>query len=322
MGQEIMLRFSLMSNKALWGIGVVIMAVVGYATMALVMHVEEVEVPKIQGLHPSQAQAMLENLRIVMKERDRRYHDKIPEGYIVEQEPSPAESIKRGSAVWIVVSKGSLMVSVPDLKDQLLRQAGLNLQKSGIILGRVARIYRSEPSDTIIAQTPDASTSIPRGSSVSVLVSEGVEPANYVMPDFVGTGSGRAKSWITGAGIMRKRINMVSREDAADGVVLDQSPEAGSIVRSEDTVALSVNTRSVQSRVQMRMSPILFDVPKGLALTRLVRIVLTDDEGRREIFKELREAGTQVKLSTRVVGDATIEIFMDTDTEPVETIQP
>lgn len=310
-----------MSTKKLIAVCAVVVIAAAYLTMKAVIRGEEIAVPKVVEMRPAQAQMVLEGLRLGLKERERQFHEKIPDGYIIEQDPPAGELIKRGRTVWVITSKGSMTVTVPEVKDQLQRQATLNLQAKGLTVGRVSRVHQSLPADTVLAQTPDVGALVPTGSPVSMLVSAGPFPVSYVMPDFVGVGAAKAKQWMAGAGIVRKKISMQTSDLVSDGAVMAQVPPAGAMVRPEEIVELTVNAKSVPAGSGVRMVTVTYDVPKDAHVTRHVKMVVADDDGQREIYNELKEGGSRIKFSTRVVGEASIEVFLDNDAEPVETIQ-
>ena len=42
-----------------------------------------------------------------------------------------------------------------------------------------------------------------------------------------------------------------------------------------------------------------------------VRMILIDDNGRKEIFNEMRQSGTKVETYVRIFGEAEVEIYVN-----------
>ncbi len=67
----------------------------------------------------------------------------------------------------VVVSKGPDVVDVPDLKGMSLDEAEAALEKAGLVLGEFTG---SGGNREVVASDPEAGASVPRGSSVNLLL--------------------------------------------------------------------------------------------------------------------------------------------------------
>ena len=79
--------------------------VVGFGRM-FVAGGEEVAVPEIIGHNVDEAEMMLADAGLVMKEMGVAKDSSLPEGFVVEQDPEPAIKVRKGRTVKVRVSAG------------------------------------------------------------------------------------------------------------------------------------------------------------------------------------------------------------------------
>jgi serine/threonine-protein kinase len=110
---------------------------------------------------------------------DEQYSDDVPRGNVIEQDPPGNSRVAPGTQVALVISKGPEDVPVPDLVyDKTEREARNALERIGLTVGDVTRDYSDMvPAGNVLSQDPPAGTVVPVGSSVSLVVSRGPEPA-------------------------------------------------------------------------------------------------------------------------------------------------
>ncbi|MDD5922518.1 MAG: Stk1 family PASTA domain-containing Ser/Thr kinase [Eubacteriales bacterium] len=110
--------------------------------------------------------------------------DKYQKGYIISQSPSAGSKKTEGTKVDIVVSKGSSeqqQVTVPTLAGSTYNHdtAKQTLEDVGLSLGSVSYQYSDSYSKgQIISQSPSAGSSVNKGTSVNLIVSNGPDPSS------------------------------------------------------------------------------------------------------------------------------------------------
>jgi predicted Fe-Mo cluster-binding NifX family protein len=93
-----------------------------------------------------------------------------------------------------------------------------------------------QPEGTVIVQSPEPGTTTERGTSISVVVSDG--PEIVQLPDVVGKVRDEAEEDLSDAGFKIKVKTQESTEEAV-GKVLEQSPTAGAVKKgSEVTITI------------------------------------------------------------------------------------
>ena len=153
---------------------------------------EMVAVPEVRRRSLEDTRFAVEQARLVVGEIRETYHDAVPSGFIIAQDPAPGASVARGTAVNLTVSKGPQMIVLPDLVGRTLDDARRALQDLGVTLRDVTQAPRDDvPPGQVVAMAPPAGTRINHGDPVSVTIAvrpgEGGAPPQPVV---TGTPSG------------------------------------------------------------------------------------------------------------------------------------
>jgi serine/threonine-protein kinase len=158
------------------------------------------------------------------------------EGTVFRQNPAAGSDADEGSEVQILVSTGPADVSIPNAVGVTETEARDRLAAAGLQASTV-KVFASEPSGQVIAQSPAAGTSAAKGSTVRLNVSKG--PASVTVPSVVGSLAADAEDRIVAAGLKPNTVRVPSAE--APGTVVAQNPTGGQ-VQAGSTVRLNVST--------------------------------------------------------------------------------
>ncbi len=108
--------------------------------------------------------------------------DKIPVDTVLDQSPKPGGTAPRGSKITLTVSTGREQVAVPNV-------VGRDQSEAANLLGRAGftAAVQTENSDTVAAgkvirTDPPAPTPVPKGSTVTLVVSAGPTPTTTAAP--------------------------------------------------------------------------------------------------------------------------------------------
>lgn len=134
------------------------------------------EIAKYVGKSLEAAQKDAEELGLIVKV-ERKNSSKVDKGDIISQTPKAGTTVKKGDTVTFVVSKGPVMVKVPDLYGKSESEARQALEKAGLKLGSVHTGYSSSVSENLVmGQSKSSGSSVAKGSSVDITISKGKEP--------------------------------------------------------------------------------------------------------------------------------------------------
>jgi beta-lactam-binding protein with PASTA domain/predicted Ser/Thr protein kinase len=156
-----------------------------------------------------------------------------PEGTIVAQHPAAGETVRLGTSVRINASSGPELVPVPAVVGERYEDALGTLQQSGFAVARTD-VESEAPRGVVVGQNPGEGTSQPKGSRITLSVSEG--PPTVEVPDVLGFEEDAAVSTLEGEGfeVRIERLEVATRDEA--DIVIDQFPpprekaDAGSLV--------------------------------------------------------------------------------------------
>ena len=141
--------------------------------MRFAIHGREVQVPKLMGLTPAEAQRELETRGLLLSLENRFYSAEVPAGRVLSQLPSSGTIVRKGWQVRVSQSLGAQRVSVPDVVGQSRRAAELNLRRRGLEIGSVAMMEMAGvPPDQVLAQSPGANAALVSAPKVDLLISK------------------------------------------------------------------------------------------------------------------------------------------------------
>src|SRR5277367_4219069 len=187
---------------AMLGLVLVVVALASAVTaMRFAIHGQEVSVPALVGLTPSDAERSLAPLGLQIEVERQYYSPQIPEGKIMTQLPLPGTKVRRGWQVRVAQSLGAQRVVIPDVTKQSERAAEWNIRRRGLDVTSTAEIQLPQiPADQVIAQSPPANASEVSAPKTSLLVTAAADPSAYVMPNFIGQPLGNVSRTLQDAG--------------------------------------------------------------------------------------------------------------------------
>lgn len=201
---------------------VIVAMMSGLLAMRLAIHGQEVTVPPLVGMGPSEAERTVASLGLQMTIERQYYSPQIAEGKIMSQLPMPGTKVRRGWQVRVAQSLGPTRVVIPDVTGQSEHAAELNIRRRGLDVASVAEIQEPGiPADQVLAQSPQANATQVLAPKISLLVTTTADPPSFVMPSFVGQPLGTVSRALQDSGF--KLGNVSVAPPAPDAT----SPEAG-----------------------------------------------------------------------------------------------
>jgi eukaryotic-like serine/threonine-protein kinase len=212
-----------------------------YLAMKLEMRSTQVTVPDVTGLAREEAARVGEPMDLPLEVVDERHDPGVGSGRVLQQDPPPGASVRRGRRVKVVLSLGGRTLNVPSLVGHFSRAVDIELRRDGFLPGDEARAWsRTAPVGTVLAQVPAPETLTVPGARVHLLVSDGPRPARWVMPDLTGRPVSEVESWLAFAGLRRGQLRLLPATGNPAGTVIGQLPLPGHPVASRAVVDLTV----------------------------------------------------------------------------------
>lgn len=194
-----------------------------------------VKVPPLDGLSLVDAREALRPVRLELEISSRKSSEKIPADRIISTDPEAGIHVREGSRVRVVLSTGSQLTQVPDLKGDSMDQARSILQSAHLELDENYDQSRSNSIDAglVVSQTPSAGAKVDQSTKVKVTLSsgkDGEEGGNGDSGDpSAGTSLYTLKVHLTGlTKAVNLRIDMI--DDTGTRTIYEQEHEPEDLV--------------------------------------------------------------------------------------------
>ncbi|MBO1333382.1 Stk1 family PASTA domain-containing Ser/Thr kinase [Streptomyces sp. VRA16 Mangrove soil] len=197
---------------------------------------ETVKVPDLKGTALSKARSELKDAGLVPGMVTRAFSEDIPRGSVISTDPDAGTTRHSGSAVALVVSKGS-PVDVPDVVGESQDEAVADLEDAGLKV-KIAqeRVNSDEDKGKVAQQSPEEGKQLAEGDTVTLTISKG--PVMVDVPDVTGMSVDDATSTLEDAGFQ------VDEDRGLLGLfgdtVKSQSPGAGDSAPKGSTVKITI----------------------------------------------------------------------------------
>ena len=300
------------------GLGLAFIMITGvsaYLTLVLIIKSEDtVIVPRLEGKDVVYALELLTELELNTKVKGSEYTADIPKNYVVYQEPQAGAEIKKGRDVKIILSKGPQTISMPNLLELSVQQANIILEEHSICQGEVSRTYNHTiEKDHIISQVPAQGKLISRNGCVDLLISMGLQPEAFKMPDLIGLTLEDALQSIEKIKLVIGEIKSSHRKNKPRNIIIKQTPTSGHRVIAASTVSLLINRKSEKETPapgygQYPTRLFSYRLDNGF-LKRRIRISLNSAGFTSDLFDDYVKAGEEIWLLIPRDSEATLFLY-------------
>lgn len=155
---------------------------------------------------------------------------------------APGNMISKNTVIVMTVAQGTDGVEVPTVTGKSRSEATSILEKAGFVVN-VTESYDAEvESGYVISQSPEADTTAPAGSSITIRVSQGAEESKVRVPDVIGLTEMDATVNLRESGLEVGTVSQVNNEDALlTDKVCYQSYSVGSYVDAGTPIDLKIS---------------------------------------------------------------------------------
>lgn len=296
---------------------ILIVGASAYLTLTMIIKSEDtVIVPDLAGKNIVYALELLTDLGLNTKVEGSEYSTDMPKNNVIFQEPKPGSEIKKGRDVRIIISKGQKSILMPNLANLPIQQARIILEENSLCQGQISSIYSNRiKKDSVIAQVPTTGTMITRSECVNLLVSVGVRPQEYKMPDLKGRFLDSAIPLIENSNLILGKIKSVFYQDKPLNTIIAQEPLSGYFVTEGGTVDLVVNRKPGKKghgylAGSLGGSFFRYRVKDGF-LKKHIRVVLNSFGISNTIFDEFVKPGKEIWLIIPNNNNTTVFLYED-----------
>lgn len=179
-------------------------------------HGEALTVPDITGLSMEDAAAVLASKNLKFMITDSLFFEDKPKNSVLDQNPSPQSKVKEGRIIYLTLNSNKApLVNMPNLIDVSLRQAQVLLQSVGLKPGRLS--YKPDIAQNVVLEqlygnsSIAAGAKIPKGSTVDLVLGDGLGQGDVSLPDLTGM-------------TLEEARNLLSSSALSVGAVVYQGP--------------------------------------------------------------------------------------------------
>lgn len=230
-------------RKIIWTLVVVaviaVLAIIGFSLLGGGGNkdAEPVTMPDLTGMTVEEARTELTEAGftkspLVATEKS----SEIEEGVFIRSNPPANEEVDPATEVELWFSAGPDATSVPDVQGMSQDQAINALESAGLDVsgGATSEHSKDIPKGDVTRTDPAAGTSLERGASVKLFISDG----QVEVPDVTPMNLEEAKAKLTELGLRVETVEEES-EDAEEGTILKQSPGPGAADQGS-TITLTI----------------------------------------------------------------------------------
>lgn len=203
----------------------------------------DIEVPSVVGFSYADAEEIMDQEGLRIREIDSEYSDEVEKGAIISQDPIAGKKVKKGRLVGVVISRGPEKLTVPKLTGKTEDEARALLEDADLELGEVKSAYDSSvEAGQIISQSPSPGKKVDKNTAVRITVSLGKKPEYVTVPDVRGMKLSDAKAALSEKGLVVAATNEEESSNDSKGRITGQSLEPGSQVEKQTSLTLTIGT--------------------------------------------------------------------------------
>ncbi len=202
-------------------------------------------VPDLRGSYVEEAEILLAKQGLFVQVIDSVYVRNKKLGTIIDQIPAPNSNVKNNRAIYLIINSRQVrQVTLPDVSDVSYRQADAMLQSIGLVIGSV-EYAPSDYKDLVLevkykGRVTEAGSRIPEGSTIVLVVGNGLGAAQAMVPVIKGLGLEEASDAIIAAqlNIGAVEYDVPPSGNEADYIIYRQRPSAGSTISAGTAIDL------------------------------------------------------------------------------------
>jgi len=204
-------------------------------TLTVSQGAERYGVPRLAGHTQAEAEDRLIKARLTVGKVTQAFSETVLPGQVVSTSPAAESSVKRGTAVALVISKGRQPITILDWTGKPADQAVKALSDAKLKVDATKQDWSDAvPKGSVIRQSPATGTLF-QGDLVTLVVSKG--PQFVAVPDVFGKQEGEATSILVGLGF---KVTIERIAGGPAGRVANQSIPAGTNAPSGSPITLIV----------------------------------------------------------------------------------
>jgi serine/threonine-protein kinase len=293
-------------------IGFILMIAAATTINRLISALSTISMPDLTGLKLDRAQKIAARMKIDLKVEDTINSPIYESGAVIAQDIQARSEIKKGRTVYVVVSKGSRLVQIPDVTNIPRADALVLIKNAGLLEGFDTIISSPVIKDTnVISQSPDSGQEVPAGIRINLLRSSGPRVKEYMMPRLTGRNTFEVFSILKNMGLHIETLSADGSSTAASGTIISQSPAAGYMVDEKTPISLTASINENDARLKKRIINISYTSQS--VTPQLIRINVLSLKGSESVYNEVVQPSDTINVTAVVRGQTVVQIYGGTE---------
>ena len=274
---------------------------------------KDILLPNFTNLTLDKAKAKAEEVKLNLNVSEEKYDVQIEEGKIISQDPKyqPNFTVKEGSTVNVVVSKGQEIVKVTKLVGKTKDEARKELKDLGLEM-EIEEVNSDDVEPGIvIEQDKQEGEEVLAGTKIKLKVSLGIEKVE--VPDLTRLSEDEAKAKITEAKLKWIRTDKIKDSSKGTGVV-EQNISPKSMVDKNTEISITINEyqKITQGTINIDVAALTGYTPK------YKKVEDGKDEDGKTKYKDVLIPPEKVKLKVTVNDEQVTEQDVSEDEKALQ----
>ena len=274
---------------------------------------KDILLPNFTNLTLDEAKAKAEEVKLNLNVSEEKYDVQIEEGKIISQDPKyqPNYTVKEGSTVNVVVSKGQEIVKVTKLVGKTKDEARKELKDLGLEM-EIEEVNSDDVEPGIvIEQDKQEGEEVLAGTKIKLKVSLGIEKVE--VPDLTGLSEDEAKAKITEAKLKWIRTDKIKDSGKGTGVV-EQNISPKSMVDKNTEISITINEyqKITQGTINIYVAALTGYTPK------YKKVEDGKDEDGKTKYKDVLIPPEKVKIKVTVNDEQVTEQEVSEDEKALQ----
>lgn len=274
---------------------------------------KDILLPNFTNLTLDEAKTKAEEVKLNLNVSEEKYDVQIEEGKIISQDPKyqPNYTVKEGSTVNVVVSKGQEIVKVTKLVGKTKDEARKELKDLGLEM-EIEEVNSDDVEPGIvIEQDKQEGEEVLAGTKIKLKVSLGIEKVE--VPDLAGLSEDEAKAKITEAKLKWIRTDKIKDSSKGTGVV-EQNISPKSMVDKNTEISITINEyqKITQGTINIDVAALTGYTPK------YKKVEDGKDEDGKTKYKDVLIPPEKVKIKVTVNDEQVTEQEVSEDEKALQ----
>jgi eukaryotic-like serine/threonine-protein kinase len=192
-------------------------------------HGETITVPKLEGMSIKELENFLDSKNLSYEINDSSYKAGIKPLTVINQHPVAGSKVKKNRRIYITIASSTPPnVKMPKLIDNSLRSAEMMIKGYDLVLDNIH--YTPSPYPNLVLKQLvnnkeiEPGTLIPKGTKVSLVVSNGTGNEEIELPNLVGLTLDEAGVLLSGSNLVTGSVKYMPNATEPAGTIISQKP--------------------------------------------------------------------------------------------------